>query len=141
MRMDMGIKIFIADDNRIFREGVCLCIERVPDMEIVGQAGDPQTVLQLVRQLSPDVIIMDLNLPGMNISELIRKIISDRPSLKVITVAEHFELHPVLAALKSGASGYLLKSCSAEALEHTIRAVMDNITCSFSEAVVIGVDR
>jgi len=139
--MDMGMKIFIADDNRIFREGTCICIERVPDMEIAGHAGDPQTVLQLVRQLSPDVVIIDINLPGMNISELIRQIISDCPSLKVITVAERFELYPVLAALKSGASGYLLKSCSAEALEHTIRAVMDNITCSISEAVVVGVNR
>jgi two-component system response regulator NreC len=124
----MSIKILIADDHKIFREGLRALIEKQPGMEIIDEVENGRKAVQLVRDLLPDVIIMDIAMPDLNGIEATRQIVSKIPNAKVIALSMHSDKRFVVEMLKAGASGYLLKDCAFEELAHAIRAVRTNRT-------------
>jgi DNA-binding NarL/FixJ family response regulator len=119
------IKILIIDDHTMFREGVKRVIEMEPDFEVVGQAGNGEEGFQLVKELEPHVILMDINMPQMNGVEATEKILSIQPDSKIIILSIHDDEFYVFRTLESGARGYLLKDMDIETLAEAIRAVYE----------------
>ncbi len=124
----MGIRIIIADDHQILRQGLKTLLEKEPDMEVVAEAEDGRKTVILVQELTPDVVIMDVNMPDLNGIEATRQILSDYPEMKVIALSIHADRRFVINMLKAGAHGYLLKDCAFEELAQAIRLVMANKT-------------
>ncbi len=120
----MSIKILLADDHSIVRQGLRALIEKQPGMEVIAEAEDGLTTVRFAQELSPDVVIMDIAMPGLNGIEATRKIIAKTPGIKVIALSMHSNRRFVVEMLKAGASGYLLKDCAFEDLTHAIRAVV-----------------
>jgi len=120
----MGIRIVLADDHRIVRDGLCALLAREKDIELVGQADDGLAAVRLARELQPDIVVTDVSMPGLNGVEATRRIRTDHPSVRVLCLSVHAERRMVLAVLEAGASGYVLKDCSYEELALAIRKAM-----------------
>jgi DNA-binding NarL/FixJ family response regulator len=99
-----------------------------PDMKVVAEAEDGRSVLRLVKEFSPHVVIMDISMPGLNGIEATRQIVAECPGVKVIALSMHSDSLFVLNMLKAGASGYLLKDCALEELVKAIRTVVNQKT-------------
>ncbi len=124
----MTIKIVLADDHQIVRHGLRNLLETELDMKVVAEADNGRAVLRPVKELSPDVVIMDIAMPGLNGIEATRQILAECPGVKVIALSMHSDSLFVLNMLKAGASGYLLKDCALEELIKAIRTVVDQKT-------------
>ncbi len=124
----MIIKILLADDHKITRQGLCSLLEKQSDMAVVAEAEDGRTAVQMVEELSPDVVIMDVSMSDLNGVEATRQIISRNSKVKIIALSMHSDRLFVSEMLKSGACGYLLKDCAFEELARAIRAVIDGKT-------------
>ena len=120
----MAIRIVIADDHQIVRQGLKLLLEKESDMEVVGEAEDGHSAVTLARDLTPDVVVMDVRMPEMNGIEASHQILSELPEVKVIALSMYSDLRFVTDMLKAGAQGYLLKDCAFEELTQAIRLVM-----------------
>jgi DNA-binding NarL/FixJ family response regulator len=121
----MYLKVLLADDHEIVREGFRSLLTQQPDIEVVAVAADGQEAVRLCRELVPDVAVMDIGMPGLNGIEATRRITNDCPDTRVVALSIHSEGHYVGEMLKAGASGYLLKSCAFHELVQAIRAVAD----------------
>ncbi len=117
------IKVLIADDHQVVRQGLQTFLELHGDIEVVGEAGDGVTAIELVRTLSPDVVLMDLVMPGMDGVAATREIKAIAAHTEVIALTSFTEDDRVFPALQAGASSYLLKDVSPEELVEAIRAV------------------
>jgi DNA-binding NarL/FixJ family response regulator len=124
----MSIRIIIADDHQIVRQGLSTLLAKEPDMEVVAEAENGRKVVQLAKELAPHIVIMDVNMPDLNGIEATRQILYSTPGIKVIALSMHTDRRFVVNMLKAGASGYLLKDCAFEELSHAIRLVMANKT-------------
>jgi DNA-binding NarL/FixJ family response regulator len=102
----MGVKILLADDHRLMREALCSLIEKESDMKVVGEAADGRTAVSLAREVSPDVIIMDISMPELNGVEATNQILSEAPEVKILGLSMHSDEHFVAGMLKAGGSGY-----------------------------------
>jgi DNA-binding NarL/FixJ family response regulator len=120
------MRILIADDHGIVREGLRSLIEKEPDMEVVGEAKDGVETVESARQLKPDIIIMDVSMPNLNGIEATRIILSENPKIKVIVLSIHIERRIVKEILSAGAAGYVLKTYLFEELSRALRSVMVN---------------
>ncbi len=135
----MPIKILLADDHAILRDGLSRAFDAEPDMAVVGQVGDGRAALMQVAELSPDVVVMDIGMPELNGIEATRLIQKDFPAVKVIGLSMHANNKYVREMFRAGASGYLLKNCPFEELSKAVRVVMDGqtyISPSIGDAVV-----
>jgi len=121
----MPIKIILADNHEIIRQGLALLLAGEPDIQVVGEAGGYRTTLKLIQEFSPQVVIMDISMPDLNGVEATRLILSQYPQIKVIALSMHSDSLFVLNMLNAGASGYLLKDCALEELVKAIRTVVD----------------
>ncbi|MHC4265145.1 MAG: response regulator [Planctomycetota bacterium] len=119
----MSIKILIADDHKITREGLRSLLEKEDDMEVVAEAEDGRDAVKLVREIEPDVVIMDVSMPDLNGIVACRQVLGESNKVKVIGLSMHSDTLFIAEMLKSGASGYLLKDCAFEELARAIRAV------------------
>jgi len=124
----MSIKILLADDHNLIREGLRALISEEPGMAVIAEAEDGRIAVQLTAKLSPDVVIMDISMPGLNGIEATRQILSKSPAPKVIALSMHMERRMILEMLNAGASGYLLKDCAFGEVIHAMEAVMSNCT-------------
>ena len=124
----MSIKVLLADDHRIMREGLRSLIERESDMEVVAEAADGRRTVRLAQELSPDVALVDISMPELNGIEATGQIMSTDPEVKVLALSMHSDEHFVMGMLRAGASGYLLKDCAAEELCSAIRTVISEET-------------
>lgn len=124
----MTIRILLADDHQIVRQGLKSLIEQQPDMELVGEASGGLEAVRLAAELRPRVVIMDLSMPGLNGAEAIRRILEDNPLTRVLVLSMHSDRRFVASALGAGASAYLLKDCAFEDLTQAIRAVIGGQT-------------
>ncbi len=136
----MSIKVLLADDHKITREGLRSLLEKHGDMEVIGQAEQGREAVRLAGELSPDVVIMDVSMPDLNGIEATRQIISKSANVKVIALSMHSDSMFVSEMLKSGASGYLLKDCAFEELAKAIETVMDGKTYLSPEISSVVVD-
>lgn len=119
------LRIVLADDHAVVREGLRALIERHADMEVVGEAGDGRTAIEVAEREQPDVVVMDLSMPGLNGSKATRELLWRNPDLKVLALTVHEERSYLRELLDAGASGYLLKRVAAEELVHAIRRVAE----------------
>ena len=119
----MSIKILLADDHAIMRQGLRSLIEKQPDMEVVGEAEDGRKAIELVRELVPDIVIMDITMPDLNGVEATRQITGELPKVKVIALSINSNRRFVTDMLGAGAAGYVLKECLFDELVQAIQAV------------------
>jgi DNA-binding NarL/FixJ family response regulator len=117
------IRVLLADDHRILREGLRSLLAQEPGMECVGEAIDGNAAIQLARQLQPDVLVTDIAMPGLNGIEAIRRLRTEMPQLRVLVLSAHDEERLVLAAMEAGACGYLLKDSAGTELVAAIEQV------------------
>ena len=122
----MSIKILIADDQQLTREGIRSMLEREPDMEVLGEAEDGRSAARMARELGPDVILMDVCMPEMNGIVATTLILAEAPRIKVIALSMLDDRRFVSNMLRAGASGYLIKDCSFKELVRAIRRVVAN---------------
>lgn len=124
----MSIKILLADDHKIMREGLRSLIEKDSRFEIIGQAEDGQMAVRLAQELTPDIVIMDIGMPDLNGIEATRRIKSMVPKTRVIALSMYYDKRFVSGMLEAGASGYLRKDCGLDELVTAIQAVVENGT-------------
>ena len=122
----MKIKILLADDHKILRNGMRSMIDKEPDFEVVGEAENGITAVQMACDLNPDVVIMDIAMPGINGVDATREILSKAPEIKVLALSTYSEKQFIFAMLKAGALGYLVKDCAFEELVAAVRSVAEN---------------
>ena len=117
------IRTLIADDHPHFRDGLRALLLSAPDVKVVGEARDGEEAIRLAVRLQPDVILMDLNMPGTGGIEATRRILHTSPHISVLVVSMYEDDDSVFAALKAGARGYLLKGALKAEILRAIRAV------------------
>jgi two-component system, NarL family, response regulator NreC len=116
-------RVFIVEDHRIVRDGLRSLIEKEGDLELVGMAGNGRQALQMARKVNPDVVIMDIAMPGLNGIDATSQIVNEIPGVKVIALSMHSEKQLIDGMLQAGAAGYLLKESAFEELIKAIRIV------------------
>ena len=124
----MSLRILLADDHKIMREGLRTLLEKQPDMEVIAEAENGRMTVQLSRKFRPDVVLMDIIMPGLNGIEATRQIVAELPDIKVIALSMHSDSKFVSEMLSAGASGYLLKDSAFEELGKALRTVVNNQT-------------
>ncbi|MEJ2701149.1 MAG: response regulator transcription factor [Sedimentisphaerales bacterium] len=124
----MSTRIIIADDHAIVRHGLSRAFDQQEDINVIGQAKNGLATIELVRKLSPDVVVMDIAMPDLNGIEATRQIVAASPNVKVIGLSMHSSNRYVREMFKAGASGYLLKDCAFEELLEAIRNVAQGKT-------------
>lgn len=117
------IRVLLADDHPIVRDGLVAVLELQPDMEVVGEAGDGPTAVEQARLLKPDVVLMDLQLPGFSGAEATRQILANSPQTRVLILTAYDTDEGILEAVRAGATGYLLKGAHRNELVQAIRLV------------------
>lgn len=120
----MRIRIVVADDHNLVREGLTALLAREPSFEMVGQAEDGHDAVRRVRELLPDVLLTDLNMPGLNGIETIRHVRADHPHVKALCVSMHNDSRMVMEVIDAGAAGYVLKDAGFDELNQAIHKVM-----------------
>lgn len=121
--MEDSLCVLIADDHPLFRNGMRALLSSVPGMEVAGIATTGNEVIALAASLQPDVILMDLQMPGVSGIEATRQILHSSPHIRILVVTMFEEDHSVFAALRAGARGYILKDADEEEILRAIRAV------------------
>ncbi len=117
------IKLLLADDHILFREGVRAILNSAPDIEIVGEAGSGPEVVALSAKLNPDIILMDIQMPGMNGVEATRLILDQQPDVGIIIVTMLEDDDSLFSAMQAGARGYILKGADKTEMLKCIHAV------------------
>jgi DNA-binding NarL/FixJ family response regulator len=138
-RESMSIRIVLADDHAMMRQSLSQAIEQEDDMEVVGQANDGHSTVEMARELHPDVVVMDISMPDLNGIEATRQIGREAPGVKVVGLSMHSAKRFVMEMFKAGALGYLLKECKYDELVRAIRTVAEGqsyLSPSISDVVL-----
>lgn len=120
----MNLRVLLADDHTLVRAGLRKLLESIPHLEVVGEASDGLALLALNAELRPNLVLMDISMPGLNGLETTARLRKECPDTKVIILSMHQSEEYVRQALRQGASGYLLKDCAPAELEMAIQAVL-----------------
>lgn len=116
------MRIMIVDDHGIVRQGMRILLEQEGDWEVVGEASDGRSAVEMAKQLCPDLVIMDITMPGLNGVDATRQILAHDPNAKVVVLSIHAEPHIVRDVLSAGAMAYVLKTYLFEDLSNAIRS-------------------
>lgn len=119
----MSIRILLAEDERLLRQLLHKMLQEQPDMEVVGEAGNGREALELVRELKPDVVVMDVTMPNLNGIDATRQIVREFPKMKVTALSVHSNTMFIVDMLKAGAMGYVLKDSLFDELAECIQTV------------------
>ena len=122
----MKTRVLIVDDHQGFRDGLKLVINHQTDMEVVGEAENGEKAIALTRELLPDVILMDVKMPGMDGAEATGRILAEMPGMKILGISIYDDDSFMANMLRAGALGYILKGCDSEELSGAIRRVADS---------------
>jgi len=117
------MRILIADDHTLTRAGLCLLVEGIAGLQVIGEASTGREAVSMAEQLQPNLILMDIGMPDLNGIEATSRILECMPQIKVIVLSAYADETHVLDALKAGASGFLVKSCEVPELAKGIKAV------------------
>jgi DNA-binding NarL/FixJ family response regulator len=134
-------RLVIADDHAIVREGLKGIVGRAEGLTVVGEAADGTEVMQRVRELDFDVLVLDLSMPGRSGMELIKLVKAEKPRLRILVLSMHQETQYAVRAIKSGASGYLTKESAPAQLEQAIRKIAGGgayISAEVAEQLALG---
>jgi DNA-binding NarL/FixJ family response regulator len=126
--MTTSIRVVLADDHKMILAALRAMLDREADIAVVGEASDGLALLELVAQEAPDVVVVDVGMPGMNGIEATRRMIAGRPRLNVIALSAYSDKRFVLEMLNAGARGYLVKASAGDELARAIRAIMQGRT-------------
>jgi DNA-binding NarL/FixJ family response regulator len=118
------IRVLLADDHTLVRAGLRALLEKLPGVAVAGEASDGREVIDLIKAHQPDVVLMDISMPGLNGLQALARITRDYPKVRVIILSMHHNDEYVMQALKSGASGYLLKRAATAELAAALNSVM-----------------
>jgi len=121
--MTEKLRILIAEDHQTVREGIKLLVDAQPDMEVVGEAGDGETVMKLAAELNPDLVLMDISMPLMNGLKATKKLRKQWPKLKILTLTRHSDDGYLRQLITAGANGYVLKQSAPTELINALRTV------------------
>jgi DNA-binding NarL/FixJ family response regulator len=121
----MIIRIVLADDHTILRQSLAKSFREESDIEIIGEAKDGRSTVELVKQLQPDMVVMDIQMPDLNGLEATRRIVKEFPQIKVLGLSMYSNDKYIREMFRAGASGYLLKNCSFEELVKAVRTIMN----------------
>ena len=135
----MSIRILLADDQELILDGLHAVLEQEPDLEVVGEHKDGQEALSAARLLEPDVVVMDIAMPGLDGIEVTRRLAAEQVGAKVLILSVHEESDVIRSAFEAGAAGYLLKDCATEELVRGIRVVRAGksfVSSSIADTVV-----
>ncbi len=117
------IRVFLADDHAVVRDGLKYLLESQADIQVIGVAGDGKNAVQQCLQLKPDVTLMDIAMPGINGIDATQQILQQEPSIRVIILSMHDSREHIFRALKAGAIGYLLKESAGDEVIQAVRTV------------------
>ena len=137
----MKIKVLLADDHQLFREGIATLLFSAENIEVIAQAEDGIEAVEKVKHFKPDVVLLDIAMPRMNGIEATKKIKSLYPAVKIITLSMHSDKQYVKGVLEAGADGYLLKNCTYRQLTEAIQSVYDGkkyLSQDITEMVING---
>lgn len=136
----MALKILLVDDHEIMRQGLYLLLEKQPEIEVVGQAQNGRMAVELAREHKPDVIVMDVNMPGLDGVDATRQILQGNGDVKIVALSMHSKKGFIVEMLKAGACGYVLKESAFSELIAAINAVMSGEVYLSSKITRIVVD-
>lgn len=122
----MSLKVLLADDHKIVRDGLRTLLQKHPDLIVIAETENGRATVQAVGERRPDLVIMDIAMPDLNGIEATRQIVAEHPDIKIIALSMHSDKRFVTEMLKAGAVAYLLKDCAFEELLIAIRAVTEN---------------
>ncbi len=122
----MGIRLLIVDDNDAIRDNIKSLVSKQPNIEVIGEAKDGETAVVLAKKLSPDVVLMDINMPKLSGIKAAGDILRNNVAARIIILSGHSDKHYVMAGLKAGVSGYVLKTSIFDDLIPALRTVMAN---------------
>jgi DNA-binding NarL/FixJ family response regulator len=117
------IRVILADDHVLVRAGMSALINKIEGVEVIAEASDGREVLQLVEKLKPDLVLMDIAMPGMSGLEALNRLVKSAPDVRIIILSMHTNEEYIMQALRIGAGGYLLKDSATSELELAIKAV------------------
>src|SRR5687767_1396045 len=137
----MKIRVLLVDDHQMMREGLIALLGGASDIDVVGEAADGRTALDLVRTLKPDVVVMDVGMAGLNGVEATRRIRTEHPSARVIALSTHTDARYIHHMLEAGACGYVLKISAHEELLRALRAASRGLTYLSAEIAGLVVQR
>jgi len=116
------VRVVVADDQTIVREGLVTLLSTMQDIEVIGSAGDGEQAVALVRQTSPDVVLMDLRMPGLDGIEATRRIRAELPAVQVVVLTTYADDESIVQALRAGAIGYLTKDAGRDHIRRALEA-------------------
>ena len=119
----MQLKVLLTDDHKLFREGLRSLLSEQSDMTVVGEAEDGKAAVRIAAKTSPDVVVMDITMPGMNGIEAARQILTANSGTRIIALSMHLDVRMVLEMFRAGATGYLLKDCAFEEVVQAVQTV------------------
>ena len=122
-----NINVVLADDHILVRQGIRQFLEETGDIKVIAEAGDGAEAVQLVQQLSPDVVVMDINMPKVTGVEATRRIKQHFPAVKILVLTAYDDAPWIRALLHAGADGYILKTAPAEELVKAVRNVYQGL--------------
>lgn len=137
----MSIRILLVEDHSLVRAGICALLQQLPDIEVIGEADDGCVALELIARLQPDIVLLDISIPGMNGLEVVTQAVQCSPHTRLIMLSMHNNEEYVWQALRAGAAGYLLKDSGTAELELAIRGVAGGhtyLSSAVSKYVVAG---
>jgi two-component system invasion response regulator UvrY len=137
------IKVLIADDHPIFREGVRRILERTPEVSVVGEVDHGDRVVQTASETKADVVLLDISMPGPGHLEVLRQLKDTLPRTRALMFSAHDEAEYAIPALRSGAAGYLMKSFTAAELVEAVRRVYIGrryVSANLGEQLASGLD-
>lgn len=136
----MTVRVLIVDDHEIMREGMCALLRKCDDIEVAGQAADGRVAVELVNELHPDVVIMDIGMPNLNGIDAARQMVESHPELKILALSTHSEGNIVAKMIKAGAAGYMLKESAFSELQDGIATMLEGRTflCSRISKIVFS---
>jgi two-component system NarL family response regulator len=136
----MAIQIILVDDHMIMLDALNKYLEKEKDIKVVGMTTDGRAVQELVASLLPDVVVMDISMPGMNGIEATRRLVADHPKIKVVALSSFVHKQYVLDMLEAGASAYIIKENAATELVRALQAVMKGQKYLCSEIAAAAID-
>ncbi len=136
----MAVRVLLVDDHEIMREGMCALLRKNAEFDIVGQAADGRIAIDLVEQLMPDIVIMDIGMPNLNGIDAARQMTEKYPGLKIMALSAHSDGAIVAKMIKAGAAGYMLKESAFTELMEGLQAMQEGRTflCSRVSRVVFS---
>ena len=138
---ESGLRVVIADDHMVVRQGIRGVLEEVEGLEVVGEAGDGDEAIALVLEHHPDVVVLDVNMPGKTGLEVARLLRDEAPAVRILILSMHDDPEYVLQAVRAGADGYVLKDVAPAELREAVTAVRDGreyFTAQVTQQLSVG---